>query len=128
MTKIQSFRDRLVWQKAMTLAERCSRYSKRFGRDDQLVLGFEIRKSCVSIRRTSPKASAGTTRLHINHLWIAGRITSRRRRWSSRSELISGREAEVLLRDAEEIGRMTRGLIRSLERAPLPLPPFLIGA
>src|SRR5688572_33235502 len=49
MSKITSFRELLVWQKSMNLAERCYRVSKRFPRDDQLVLGHEIRKSCVSV-------------------------------------------------------------------------------
>jgi four helix bundle protein len=49
MAKINSFRDLLVWQKSMSLAERCYRLTKRFPRDDQAVLGYEIRKSCVSV-------------------------------------------------------------------------------
>ena len=49
MPKITSFRELLVWQKSMNLAERCYRISKGFRRDDQLVLGHEIRKSCVSV-------------------------------------------------------------------------------
>jgi len=49
MTDINSFRDLFVWQKSMNLAERCYVLTKRFTLDDQLVLGREIRKSCVSI-------------------------------------------------------------------------------
>src|SRR5262249_5507892 len=49
MAKLNSYRELLVWQKSMTLAEQCYRMTRRFKRDDQLVLGHEIRKSCVSI-------------------------------------------------------------------------------
>ncbi|MBI4264121.1 MAG: four helix bundle protein [Acidobacteria bacterium] len=49
MPKIESFRDLLVWQKAMLLAERCYGVTRRLPRDHQLVLGHEIRKSCVSV-------------------------------------------------------------------------------
>jgi hypothetical protein len=49
MPKIASFRDLMVWQKAMALAERGYRFSKELPRDDQLVLGHQIRKSCVSV-------------------------------------------------------------------------------
>jgi hypothetical protein len=49
MSKITSFRELFVWQKSMNLAERCYRVTRRFGRDDRLVLGHEIRKSCVSV-------------------------------------------------------------------------------
>jgi len=49
MAKLNSYRELLVWQKSITLAERCYRMTRRFKRDDQVVLGHEIRKSCVSI-------------------------------------------------------------------------------
>ena len=49
MAKLNSYRELLVWQKSMNLADRCYRMTRRFRRDDQLVLGHEIRKSCVSI-------------------------------------------------------------------------------
>ena len=49
MAKLNSYRELLVWQKSMNLADRCYRMTRRFKRDDQLVLGHEIRKSCVSI-------------------------------------------------------------------------------
>ena len=80
MAKLNSYRELMVWQKSMNLAERCYRMTRRFNRDDQLVLGHEIRKSCVSIpsniaegfdSRTKPmfveflgraKASAGELR------------------------------------------------------------------
>jgi hypothetical protein len=49
MAKINSFRELLVWQKSMDLAERSYRLTRRFKREDQLVLGHEIRKSSVSM-------------------------------------------------------------------------------
>src|SRR4029434_8254789 len=49
MAKLNSYRELFVWQKSMNLAERCYRLTRGFRRDDQLVLGHEIRKSCVSI-------------------------------------------------------------------------------
>jgi four helix bundle protein len=49
MTQINSFRDLLVWQKAMDLAVRCYGVSRRMPRDEQPVLGYQIRKCAVSI-------------------------------------------------------------------------------
>ena len=69
MAKITSFRDLLVWQKSMNLAERCYRISKRFRRDDQLVLGHEIRKSCVSVPSNIAEGSGRHhTAEYIHHL------------------------------------------------------------
>ena len=72
MGDIHSFRDLMVWQKAMRLAEHCYRLSKRFGRDDQAVLGFELRKSCVSVPSNIAEGfGRHYTPAYINHLWIA---------------------------------------------------------
>ena len=70
MSKIESFRDLLVWQKSMNLAERCYRISKRFPREDQLVLGYESRKSCVSV---PSNIAEGFGRHYTPDSWI-GRI------------------------------------------------------
>ena len=49
MTQINSFRDLLVWQKAMDLAVRCYGVSRRMPKDEQGVLGYQIRKCAVSL-------------------------------------------------------------------------------
>jgi hypothetical protein len=36
MAKLNSYRELLVWQKSMSLAERCYRMTRRFKRDDQV--------------------------------------------------------------------------------------------
>jgi len=41
MAKLNSYRELLVWQKSMNLADRCYRMTRRFKRDDQLFLGHE---------------------------------------------------------------------------------------
>jgi len=47
MARINSFRELLVWQKSMDVAERSYRITRRFKREDQLSLGHEIRRSGV---------------------------------------------------------------------------------
>jgi len=42
---VKSYRDLLVWQKSMVLAESCYQITNGFTRDDQQVLGQEIRRS-----------------------------------------------------------------------------------
>jgi hypothetical protein len=49
MTKINSFRDLLVWQKGLDLAIRLYKVVRRFPKLDQIVLAQQIRKSALSI-------------------------------------------------------------------------------
>jgi hypothetical protein len=42
MSSINSFRDLLVWQKSVDLAVNCHRIAKRFPRDEQPALGYQV--------------------------------------------------------------------------------------
>ena len=46
---IQSFRDLVVWQRSMVLAEEVYALTEGFPRTEQFGLTFQIRKSAVSI-------------------------------------------------------------------------------
>jgi four helix bundle protein len=120
MAKLTSYRELIVWQKSMHLAERCYRMTRRFKRDDQLVLGHEIRKSCVSI---PSNIAEGFGRHHtpeyIHHLRFSNGSNNELQtqvELSKRIEIVAADEAAMLIADAEEIGRMLHGLIGSLER------------
>jgi four helix bundle protein len=120
MATLTSFRELLVWQKSMALAERCYRLTRRFKRDDQAVLGFEIRKCAVSI---PSNIAEGFGRHHtgeyVHHLRYsngsAGELQTQLE-LGRRVEIVTPDEAAVLIRDAEEVGRMLHGLIGALER------------
>jgi four helix bundle protein len=120
MSKINSFRDLVVWQKSMMLAERCYLLTKRFPRDDQLALGHEIRKSCVSV---PSNIAEGFGRHHtpeyIHHLWYSNGSNNElqtQMEIGNRVKLVTELEAAAILADADEIGRMLHGLIGSLGR------------
>src|SRR5262245_56950207 len=81
MTQINSFRDLLVWQKAMDLAVRCYAVSRRMPKDEQGILGYQIRRCAVSMP----------------------------------SNIAEGKAR--LISDAQEIGRMLKGLVTSVERS-----------
>ncbi|OFV92829.1 MAG: hypothetical protein A3G76_02525 [Acidobacteria bacterium RIFCSPLOWO2_12_FULL_65_11] len=55
MAAITSFRDLLLWQKSMSLAERCYQVSRRFRREDQLATGTvflrDVRTASLSAQR-----------------------------------------------------------------------------
>jgi four helix bundle protein len=120
MAKLNSYRELFVWQKSMTLAERCYRMTRRFKRDDQLVLGHEIRKSCVSIPSNIAEGfGRHYTPEYIHHLRFSSGSSNELQtqvELSKRVEIVGADEAAILIADAEEIGRMLHGLIGSLER------------
>ena len=120
MPSINSFRDLVVWQKSMSLAERCYRISRRLGRDDQVSLGHQLRKSCVSVPSNIAEGFGRHFRpTYINHLWIANGSNNELQtqlELGRRVEVITEVEADALIANAEEVGRMLRGLVGSLER------------
>jgi four helix bundle protein len=120
MPKIESFRDLLVWQKSIDLAVRCHRVARRFPRDEQLVLGYQARKSSLSIPSNIAEGFARhSTASYVQHLWTAhasGAELQTQLVVGSRIDVVSETEAAVLISDAEEVGRMIHGLVRALER------------
>jgi four helix bundle protein len=120
MAKLTSYRELFVWQKSMNLADRCYRMTRRFKRDDQLVLGHEIRKSCVSIPSNIAEGfGRHYTPEYIHHLRFSSGSNNELQtqvELSRRVEIVGAEEAAMLIADAEEIGRMLHGLIGSLER------------
>jgi hypothetical protein len=66
MTHINSFRDLLVWQKAMDLAVRCYGVSRRMPRDEQGVLGYQIRKCAVSMPSNIAEGKVSDVRFQVS--------------------------------------------------------------
>ena len=121
MPTITSFRDLLVWQKSMDLAVRCHVLAKRFPRDEQPVLGYQIRKSALSMPSNVAEGfSRHSTASYVQHLWTAHASDAELQTQievGQRIEIISEREAVALIADAQEVGRMLNGLVKSLERS-----------
>ncbi len=124
MGDIKSFGDLFVWQKSMKLAEQCYRLSKRFPREDQLVLGHELRKSCVSVPSNIAEGfGRHYTQEYIRHLRISKGSNNELQtqvELGQRVGIIAEEDAAAMIADAEEIGRMLHGLIGSLEHR---IPP-----
>ena len=72
MASINSFRDLLVWQKSVDLAVNCHRIAKRFPRDEQPALGYQVRKSSLSVPSNVAEGfSRHSTAFYVQHLWTA---------------------------------------------------------
>ena len=72
MNTINSFRDLLVWQKAIALAERSYKVAQRLPKTDQIVLGYQLQKSAASIPSNFAEGfSRHSTAHYIQHLWTS---------------------------------------------------------
>ena len=90
-------------------------------RDEQPVLGYQIRKCAVSIPSNIAEGkSRQSTAIYTNHLWVAhgsGGELETQLELGTRVKVVSEKEAAALISDTQEIGRMLRGLVTSLERS-----------
>jgi four helix bundle protein len=104
----------------MNLAGRCYRLSRRFPRQDQQVLGYQLRKTSMSIPSNIAEGDSHHYRpVYISHLWTAhgsGAELETQLELGQRVDIVTVEEADSLIADAQEIGRMLHGLVRSLER------------
>ena len=84
-----------------------------------MVLGYQIRKSSVSMPSNIAEGkSRHSTAHYIQHLWTAhgsGAELETQLELGARVEIIPLDLADVLIRNAQEVGRMLNGLIQSLE-------------
>ena len=117
---IESHRDLVVWQKSMDLAVVAYRLTSQFPSEERYGMTSQIRRSAASIPaniaegygRESPGSYAhhlriaqGSLKEFETHLVLASRV-----------DLISDESIAPHMAAADEIGRMLRSLIRSIER------------
>lgn len=116
---ITSYRDLKVWRHAIDLAEAAYSLTRDFPNAELYGLTSQMRRAAVSIaaniaeghgRETTAsfihflRVSQGSVKELETHLIIAQRL-----------ELTSSSDAESLLGRCDELGKMLRGLIRSLQ-------------
>jgi four helix bundle protein len=116
---IQSYRDLRVWREAMLFAEMCYRHTRGFPPDERFGLTAQIRRAAASVpaniaegygrEQTKPyvqflRIAQGSCKEVETHLLLAERVLG---------DAAAG--PEDLLNQADVVGKMLRGLIRSLE-------------
>jgi len=109
-----------VWQEAMAVAEESYRLTKRFPKDEVYGMTSQIRRAAASIAANIAEGygrdnsgsfvqflrmSQGSLKEVETHLILAVRVS-----------LVSTEDAELLLQRCDELGRMLRSLIRSIQR------------
>ncbi len=117
--KLESYRDLKVWQRAMDLAEACYLHTKGFPREEMFGLASQIRRAAASIAANVAegygrehtgafvqflRVSQGSLKELETHLLLAQRV-----------RLSSAKSTDHLLDICQEVGRMLRALIRSLQ-------------
>ncbi len=117
--EISSYRDLKVWQAAITLTEDVYRRSSGFPKSETYGLTAQVRRAAVSVAANIAEGHGReTTGAFIQFLRVAqGSIkeTETHLIVAQRLEYLRPAEAEGLLAQCDEIGRMLRGLIRSLQ-------------
>jgi four helix bundle protein len=116
---IQSFRDLAVWQKAVTLAEHVYSTSEKMPRDEAFGLRLQLRRAAVSIPSNIAEGKAISGRAYLRHLRIALGSEAELQtqiELAARLKMLTESDANSLLSEASEVGRMLMGLLKSLIR------------
>lgn len=114
----KSYKDLRVWREAMTLAEQCYRHTKNFPRDELYGLTTQIRRAAVSIPANIAEGyGRDQTGSHIQFLRIAQGSCKELETHLILAERVLGdiASAAPLHEQVEAVGKMLRGLIRSLQ-------------
>ena len=124
MVKIGGYRDLVVWQRAMDIAEETYRITAAFPRAEQFGLTSQARRAAASVaaniaegygRGTRPsyasfvRIAQGSLKELETHLILSARVG-----------LTSSASIEGVLQNADELGRMLRSLLNKLAPSPKP--------
>lgn len=119
--KPESYRDLKTWQNAMSLAEACYLHTKTFPRDELFGLTAQVRRAAASVPANIAegygrdslasyihflKIAQGSLKELETHIILATRI-----------KLLPPEQSTSLISQSDEVGRMLRGLIKSLQRS-----------
>ena len=116
--KIKSFKDLKIWQRSIHLVEEVYTVSRSFPKEEIYGLQAQVRRSAVSI---PSNIAEGFARLHNreyrNFLYISlgscAELTTQII-IASRLSYVEKTKADTLLKEIEEISKMTVGLIKKL--------------
>ena len=123
-TPINSYRDLVVWQEAMNLAEATYRLTASFPKEEVYGLTAQLRRSGSSVPANIAEGYGRDSRgAYVQHLRIAqGSLKEfdTLGEQKMRLELLDKTVLAPLLAKAELIGKMLRSLIRSIESSKKP--------
>jgi len=125
---IKSYRDLIVWQKAMDLVEEIYRCSQGFPNDERFGLTAQLRRAAVSVPSNIAEGnSRGTSRDYLRFLDMSyGSLAEVETQVmiANRLNYLDSPKLEDLLQRTGEIGRLINGLQRSLAAKEARKPPL----
>ena len=119
--RIKSFRDLIVWQKAMDLVEATHRLAERLPKHEMFGLRMQMERAAVSVPANIAEGHArGLTGEYLHHLaFAAGSVAELETHFEIcvRLRHLKREEIEAPLALCDEVSRMLRSLIAKLRRA-----------
>jgi four helix bundle protein len=118
--KVQNHRDLRVWQLSMNLVEECYRLSAKFPKEEIYGLTTQLRRAAISVPANIAEGFGRESRAtYQNFLRISqGSLKELETHLilSVRLGMAQPDQVDEALNSCDNIGRMLRGLIRSLDR------------
>jgi len=119
MVTIKSYKDLIVWQKAMILAKMIYTITKKYPKEEMYGLTSQLRRPSVSvacnIAEGQARNSAGEFRQFLGVSKGSLAETETLILLSNDLNLISSDESEELTKATDEIGKLLNGLLNSLK-------------
>ena len=114
---LQSFRDLAVWQKGVELAVVVYNISEKFPRAERFGLTSQARRAAVSIPSNVAEGKAMGGQSYPHHVKIAlGSEAELQTQLeiAKRLNMLSAAEADALIAQTSEVGKMLTGLLKAL--------------
>jgi four helix bundle protein len=116
----QHFKDLIVWQKAMDLATNVYRVTETFPKREVYSLTDQIRRAAVSVPSNIAEGQAHFSKAEFLHFLrhSSGSLAELETQVliAERLEYTRHAEAEALLAQVVEVGKLLNGLINSLQK------------
>lgn len=116
---VRSYRDLVVWQKAMDFVAEVYRLTRSFPKEELYGITSQLRRAAVSIPSNiaegQGRQTTGEFRQFLGHARGSILETETQILLSERLEYLDHETADGLLKQASEVGRILNGLLTSLE-------------
>jgi four helix bundle protein len=120
MSEVRSYRDLLIWQKGMQLAEDCWLMTRSYPKEELFGMTSQIRRSAASVPANIAEGYGRESRGEYIHFLRVSQGSLKELEThlilSARVGLCQETDTSALLSTSEEIGRMLRALIRKLQK------------
>ena len=118
---VQSYRQLIVWQKAMDFVAEVYRVTRTFPKEEMYGVTSQLRRAAVSIPSNiaegQGRQTTGEFRQFLGHARGSLLETETQILLSERLEYLDQKTTETLIGQAAELGRILNGLMNSLEKS-----------